>query len=276
MLSLSTEDVGFFAQHSLPLEKRGGYLGVGALQNLSYLARCPHAYAVLVDISSDVLEFLQQVFHAVERFEDQQKCLAWWRDQGGHEDDWLTVPELYDRVRELVVSGDIHLVHGDLAASETHDLIEHNVRSHDELLSTLYLSNVISLYHRLQGRDFDYDEAKLLFERDIFAPQACVNMTFEFMPDELKHDLYHYAVFALHVFQEILRRNDTVDEFLAFYLALIVAREGKGCADLTGDVDLGAVDAAGLALQDVEKLIDESDDWLIWQNFRDNFLKREK
>lgn len=262
---------------------QAGYLGVGFLQNLSCLSVCPHAYAIIVDISEDILKYLQLIFENINQFEKRADFLSWWQNQTDKifaqylskksvSNSWLREDDLYKNIHRLVTSGNIHLINGDISNRGTHKLIEQAAINYDQSIVTSYLSNVFSPYGRLHGYMFDYNCAKQLFANPCFSKESQIFLTIEFIPEEWKKDLYHYSICSLKNFTKILEQNNTIDEFLAFYFALIMFSGQKGLSKFVSDLgDLSNI-KVDTSLEEVSKYIENSSSWLPWQNFKKNFL----
>jgi hypothetical protein len=254
---------------------------------LEYLASFQHAYAIIVDISYPVLDFLRAIFYQIDHHKNHEDFLKWWKEQSDalfvayhrkartdESQSWLLNETSYQAIRQLVSSGNIHLIRGDIADTGTQDLISETAAKYYTPITTIYLSNVLSPYGRMIGYNLDYSKFKRLFELDCFDNNSRCLLTQEFIPEDYRIGFYHYSICSFENLCKIVDHNNSVDEFLAYYVGLIMAKGCKGTSQFTNPID--TVDPGQIPFQadQVDQLIESSSDWLIWQNFKQNFLSR--
>jgi len=285
-LHLSNEDTSFFRSQFDVTSSIGGYLGVGLFQNFSYLASIQSDYAIIVDVSSEALEFLQEICTQIARFQNQKKFHHWWKMQSEkifHQylkqvettepNSWLLQPESFESICQLILRKRIYLIHGDLGNPEIHRQIRTYAGHYSSPIVYSYLSNILSLAYQLHGYRPDYEEIKKLLGMDCFSDDGLCCLTSEFIPKEWRGDFYHYFAFSMKNLRNILHISNTLEEFLAHLLVLILNGRQKGCSRLMEPLALESHLKSPISPEQVERFIASSSDWLIWQNYKENFLQ---
>lgn len=279
--------MGIFIRRANKAIRRNGYLGVGCLQNLEYISRVPHTYAVLVDMSHATLDFLRAIFSKIANTCSQTDFLQWWCDQKDRHyiiylerakryraKNWLLNADLYKTIRQSILTGNIRLIHGDLADTAIQNIIMDDVTKHGAPITTIYLSNILSTYGRTEGYYLNYTGMKRLLKLAYLVHDAECILTLEFMPEEYRLGFYHYSSCSLSALRDVMERNGNIDQFLAYYLAMVIGNGNKTTSRFIAIPDIEQLRTNAQLSKRAEKFTEDSDDWPIWKNFQKNFLSR--